>query len=132
MALTWDVTKVADYKELWPDKVVNEGTPNERRKWNSTTEAIVFGLLFIGIREITAKNCKEVFCRLAIHEQVSGALRIDNASGENHYFTPQEVQGHIGMTSNVSGMSLATFKTKVYNELKEKQEKEYDKHLLSS
>lgn len=112
MSLNWNVTKVANYQENFPDA----GTP-ENHQWNPVTIALVWLAIPCAWGwELTEQNYQEAFTRISMYEHAMGAMRSktgDDGKGEEIFTTLAEVQGHIGMTVNVSPESKAKFATKL-------------------
>jgi hypothetical protein len=108
MALEWNVTKVANYTESFPDA----GTKDDPQ-WNATTLALVWLAIPCAWGwGITEENYREVFTRISMYETVRGAFRSkEGADGkaEEVFMTLAEVKGHIGMTVNVSAKTKQRF-----------------------
>jgi hypothetical protein len=111
MALTWDVSKVKDYAEKWPDRI-----DGNHRQWNLTTDALVWASLAIDMCEITENNAEEWYIRIHMWEEVIGPFRSgldENGERKDVFFTYEEIVGHIGMRTNVSHKHQNTFNAKV-------------------
>lgn len=123
MALHWNVSKVTK-PDLWIKAVETEmggyrkPTPEDKPEdvkeiLNGTTHAMIFALMRVGQRSITEKNWREVYARMRLIELSEG--------GKTGYFgtsgkvTPQIVREHIGLSTNVSDESRASFMKRVFN-----------------
>jgi hypothetical protein len=101
MSLTWDVSKIKDFKKVTTD-------PRDATKWHSTTQALIWLALPCLYSEITEKNHEELFERIHMYEHARGAQRT-NALGEL-YITLDNVRDHIGFKCNVTPKSMQSFK----------------------
>lgn len=123
MSLNWDVTKVENYSENFPD-VVN----GEDRQWNPTTMALVWAAIPCAWGwAITEANYREIFVRLHMYEHTRGAMRSQtgpDGKAEEVFFTLKEVQGHIGMSVNVSEESKTKFGSKLVKMIRQDAETE--------
>lgn len=121
MALSWSVEKIKDSDEV-TTLVVTEDDPNGRYKagdqlWHPVTEALVWLTISTGIREITAKNAAEVYARIHLLERLNGAQLIravdpetgERPEGQAAFITPEEVEKHIGLSTNASLKNRAQF-----------------------
>lgn len=98
MSLTWDLTKIKDYKELcWiPDTV--EGNP-EQVRINPVTESLIWTTITVGMGFIEEKNLDEFAYRLFFYEQAFGASLY--REGKDRFITYEEIKAHIGLRTNV-------------------------------
>jgi hypothetical protein len=76
-----------------------------------TTNTLIWASLLVGLPEITEKNAERWYKRLATVEAHNGAYR--SRDGEDVLFTLDEVRAHIGLSTNVSTETDATFRAKV-------------------
>jgi hypothetical protein len=108
MSLNWNVTKIANYKENFPDA----GTP-ESPEWNATTMALVWAAIPCAWGwKITEDNYQEAFIRVHMYEHTMGAMRSktgDDGKGEEALFTVEEIKNHIGLSVNVSDKTKTKF-----------------------
>lgn len=95
MALNWDATKVRDFDKLTDEEAV-------------IREALIWSTLGVGISRITEKNYKEFYARLRFIELLNGARRYKDEM-KPKYFTLEEVERFIGLTTNASEFSRAQF-----------------------
>lgn len=123
MSLTWDVENVKDYEStcFYTDDECAEG----ERKLNPITNALIWHTLSIGIGQFTEKNAAKIYARIAIVEKLDGpSLR--NADGPRA-ITPEDVQAHIGMWTNVGDITDAQFKKRVIDDVLSRNEREYER-----
>lgn len=117
MALTWDVTKIEEYKQKFPDA----GT-EENPQWNAVTMAIVWHGLLCGFQTITQTNYIEVFARIKAYEDAFGPSLSNHSEDkrEPRPITITDIKGHIGLSTNNSIKTLNAFKKflgeNLYNE----------------
>ena len=92
MPLTWSVAAVKDYDKQFPETAEGE--------WNVTTTNIVFRMMGCGVWQISAENIRKVFCRFTALEHTTPGLS---------HITLAQVEGHVGLTANISPLGDATF-----------------------
>lgn len=101
MALNWNIEKCDNYKEL------TEGEP-----WQ-ITNALIWGTMAIGMREITAKNYKEFYQRVNLMEKLNGTWlsRHDTETQkvESLFITEDDVKRRIGLRTNAGTIPRQTF-----------------------
>jgi len=79
----------------------------------STTEALIWLTMAVGMGTITAKNWRQFYTRVAFVERVFGARRRSVEDGPV-FIAPKDVQAHIGLTTNVSRMTDAQFTKHIF------------------
>ena len=119
MALTYDTTKVADWKEKYPVTTY----PNGEKGMNDTTQNLIFASMFTGIREITKANAQEVFTRIRMSETIHGGYFSDGNGGYRNV-TLKEIEDHIGLKTNATDISKAKFNGYINHQMREKIERE--------
>lgn len=105
MSLNFDLTKIKDTKSVcWT------GTGDDARM-NPITEVIIFGTMFVGIREITAHNAIVFHARLTEFWGDEGPLRVwkDGEDPVSRHVTLEEVQAHVGLKTNASNYTDRQF-----------------------
>ena len=113
MSLNYDLGEIQDYKNLCylPDEVDEDG--KETFSINPVTRALTFLSISIGMREITKKNWKEFFIRVAAYEAVEGASLHGFDEEEKKSFprpiTKEDVVNHIGLATNVTTRNANEF-----------------------
>lgn len=105
MALTWSIEDVKDNENVCVITTTEDdpshGTVAGDRIWNPVTTTLVWASMQTGIGRITEKNAAEVYARVHFCEAVNGPF-LRRASGAPHEITPEEVQAHIGLSTNAS------------------------------
>jgi hypothetical protein len=109
MGLSIDWSRVIDNEFC----VIPEGERDRSGEWmNPITKALGFGMMFIGMREITEKNAAEFYARMRAYELISGAL-LTTPDGDRP-ITPKDVSRHIGLSINGLEESDAAFRKKLW------------------
>lgn len=117
MSLDWDISKVENYKEVcWVD--ASDGS----KLLDPVTEVLVWATMEIDMAQITEKNWLEFWLRLSMKDGILGEGRIRDEDGSSRSVTQGEVRAHIGLRTNVSSKSAATWFAKV----KKNQQHEWD------
>jgi hypothetical protein len=98
MPLTFDMTSVKDWETL------NESSPVELAK----SQYLCFGLMAVGVREITEKTWNDAYVRLHILDKMVGPL-ISNPDGSPIYLTPADIKRRIGYKTNASEFPFTRF-----------------------
>lgn len=93
MSLNWSVLKIEDYEELMLKGTDKDG---EYEHVNPVTDGIVWMTLIVDIGRITDENWKEFYLRVKMYEALKGRYFYD------HEVTPELIQRHIGLVTNVS------------------------------
>jgi hypothetical protein len=106
MSLDWSVRDVANHKEIM-----------DGPEWVAT-EMLIFVTIPIGVNRITEDNAEEVFRRVAIWEEVAGAMRF--RGDEKVMFTPEEINRRIGLSTNASTRTKADFRKLCWKQLEER------------
>lgn len=111
MALTWDLGKIKNYEEICfsTDEDGNE-------KMTPQTEAMIWLTMSVGIGKITESNASQFYSRVRFYETMFGSFLIsfDENGKKHHPITPEDVVNHIGLHTNVSLESDASFKTRMF------------------
>lgn len=85
--------------------------PLDKQRLSPITDAIVWGLMAIGMPKITEENLDKVWLRFYAMERITGAsLHFD---GGPVYMTYEDLREHIGLTTNVSPEKDTMFKAKL-------------------
>lgn len=105
MALNWSCEDVVDGENVCyittTEDDPNNGTVAGDRIWNPVTMSLVWASLQTGIGRITTKNAAEVYARLRFIETVCGPM-LRRGDGAPHEITVEEVQAHIGLSTNAT------------------------------
>jgi hypothetical protein len=98
MALTYDLSGIADFKEKCYIPAEDSGF------WlNPTTQALIFLSMPCGFGEIKMENVNTVWARIRAYEEIAGSMLIDRP------MTEQDVLDHVGLTTNVGPMDWHEF-----------------------
>jgi hypothetical protein len=93
----------------------NDGTEGER--WHPLTDALIWGAMAIGKRDITAENWRDFYKRIHALELINGPRLMRgkfNSNDPRNFITPLEVYMHIGLSTNVSHMTEKQFAEKLW------------------
>ena len=105
MPLNWNITKVVDHENLcW----VKDG---DGHRVHPVTECLVFGTMGVGLGEITEANCDEFARRLAIYQELVGAMMVNDKGPR--LITAEEVRAHIGLHTNVRNEKPAAWRKRM-------------------
>lgn len=110
MALSWNIEKCRDYKEL---------TKDENR---TLTDTLIWATMFVGIPTITENNAKEFYARLRLMELLNGTFV--SQKGKAYYLTLEDVERRVGLTTNAISLTRAQF-------LKSKVNRYFDEIVLA-
>jgi hypothetical protein len=114
MALTWELSKIKDYKNVcWiDDKETGE------RRMNPVTEVLIWGTMSIGIGQFTDKNIDEVAARFRVMERIHGAFLYKPAEGggkNDWYLSDEDFIKHIGLWCNVSDETRVRWAGRIFS-----------------
>lgn len=106
MSLTWSVTDIKDWETVTRIPVYTTGEPEPDYRLSPITHALIFGTMAVGIGHISEKDAPEFYARLALYERMNGSFTTvpdpkDPSNRVNYYITPEDVQRHIGLRTNV-------------------------------
>ena len=112
MSLSWDITKVEDYKSKCWIEVEGE----EHKQLNPVTDAIIWACMAVDMQQITAKNAEEFYTRYLMFNRVIG--------NEDYFrFKFEDVKAHVGMWTNVTTRTKAQFHKRVAEILRDRTER---------
>jgi hypothetical protein len=110
MSLDWNLEKIADREAVCyveDEQAAARGEEN-RFRLNPVTDAIIWKTMSVGMGQITVKNFEEFFVRAKMSEAVFGSSMTDG-HGMDVGLTREDIRRHIGLSTNVSGMTEAQF-----------------------
>lgn len=127
MSLDWSVKNVKDFEtrcwitltEDWPSRLLKAGD----EVVNPVTETLVWLTVSTGMPEITEDNAAEFLARTRIIEATYGAMlsvRLLSGSIVDKPISAEDVYNHIGLYTNASKMTKATFTKNIYDVLLKK------------
>lgn len=106
MSLNFDLSKIENPPEggFW-----TPATPTAGEDVVPKTKAIIFKTIAVGMGEITRENAAEFYARCHLIELIDGpSLLLPDPDNEGYFIeselTPQDIQDHIGLTTNVFPM----------------------------
>lgn len=135
MGLAWNLENVTDQDTLcwFIAEEDHEDFFNSYKKGDEvmhpTTQTLIFLMMGIGVREITANNVANVYARIAVYEKLYGGMR--RKGGESVTFTPAEVHAHIGLRTNVSDETNAAWGKRIIVRAIAEAEAAYRKEMQS-
>lgn len=98
MALTWNVSNVKDFEELYYEGPGDDGSPV--RRIGGVTETLIFLSLRTKIGTITEANAAEVYRRVHVIEETEGALKPGPKGYE--FFSEEDIVRHVGLKTNAA------------------------------
>jgi hypothetical protein len=105
MALHWNVENVKDADTVC---FYEEGSVQAK------TQSIIFGTMYVGIPRITEKTADEFFSRISEYERVTSPLTYgfnpESGKVEDLPITREDVEAHIGLSTNASRLTKKQFK----------------------
>lgn len=104
MALSWDLSEIADHEDLWHEQEEKGEDGEPRYKLDAITEGFIWATIGIGIGHWTADEAPEIYARLKLVEKIDGPLFYKMVDGkrEDTLVTPEMVLRHVGLRTNVS------------------------------
>lgn len=118
MTLNWSTERVVYFKNN-PDDLWVEHESSIQGKYtdvNAETKSMIFGSMAVCIGNITEANAKEWYARWKILEKYDNlSLTTSFVDGEwiDNYLTPQIVQKHIGLSTNVNYVKSSEWATRI-------------------
>ena len=106
MSLNWDITAVQNRETLcWQPSTREEG----KVELTPVTEALIWCTIHVGMNKITATNYKDFYHRVIEWEVILGTGGImyymnENNERQSRMPTLQEIEAHIGLSTNASMM----------------------------
>jgi hypothetical protein len=125
MALHWELGKVKNYKELCYHYLENGD-----KMMKGKTESLLFLTMVVGMCEITQKNWREFYTRIFMLERTHGSYFYKD--GKPDYYTPAEIQAHIGLGTNASNLTKTQFNKKIIEMLTNAADKKIIEMLANS
>ena len=112
MSLNWNLEAIENHKEVCWIKTDEKGDDGEPRvRMNPVTETLIFMTMAVKLGSITEANADEFYARLKVIEKLEGPFMFKTEDGKkvDVYFTPEDVQAHIGLACNVSNETTTKF-----------------------
>ena len=120
MAITWDLSAIKDSKEIcWIPSKDEEGM----FELGAMTNTLIWATMLIGLDSITEKNSKEFHKRLIEFEVIHGDGMLVDGEGKTRQPNLEEIQLHIGLTTNASRMESRKWGSNIKRMVKEEAER---------
>lgn len=112
MPLTWSLEDIENNKEVcWvpTDEIDEDG--DRLVRLSTVTETLIFMTMAVKLGSITKANADDFYARLKIIEKLDGPFmwKMEDGKKVDRYFTPEDVQAHIGLACNVTNESFTKF-----------------------
>jgi hypothetical protein len=128
MSLNWDLTKIKNSEEVCWEKN-EDGTD----KLNPVTESLIWLTMGIGMGSITEDNQSDFYCRVAMYEKLFGTMLSywKDSKKVSVPITPEDIHNHIGLTTNVSKDTDASFRKRIVENFIREQKRKFEYALES-
>lgn len=111
MSLNWNLTKINNYMEVcWVTK--DDGS----EELNPETNALIWATMAVGMGNITEDSASDFYSRIRLYEKMFGTflMSFDDNGKKEHPITPEVVNRHIGLHTNVSKETDASFRKRMF------------------
>jgi|LakMenE18May11ns_1017448.scaffolds.fasta_scaffold9566873_2 hypothetical protein len=128
MSLDWNLTKINNNIEVCWEKN-EDGTD----KLNPVTESLIWLTMGIGMGSITEENQSDFYCRVAMYEKLFGTMLSywKDSKKVSVPITPEDIHNHIGLTTNVSKDTDASFRKRIVENFVREQKRKFQYALES-
>ena len=128
MSLDWNLTKINNNIEVCWEKN-EDGTD----KLNPVTESLIWLTMGIGMGSITEENQSDFYCRVAMYEKLFGTMLSywKDSKKVSVPITPEDIHNHIGLTTNVSKDTDASFRKRIVENFMREQKRNFNYALES-
>jgi hypothetical protein len=128
MSLDWNLTKINNNIEVCWEKN-EDGTD----KLNPVTESLIWLTMGIGMGSITEENQSDFYCRVAMYEKLFGTMLSywKDSKKVSVPITPEDIHNHIGLTTNVSKDTDASFRKRIVENFIREQKRNFNYALES-
>ena len=128
MSLDWNLTKINNNIEVCWEKN-EDGTD----KLNPVTESLIWLTMGIGMGSITEENQSDFYCRVAMYEKLFGTMLSywKDSKKVSVPITPEDINNHIGLTTNVSKDTDASFRKRIVENFVREQKRKFQYALES-
>jgi type I site-specific restriction endonuclease len=110
VSLSWDITKVKDYKDLY----IREEREQDECELHPMTERLIFLTMEVDLMEITEKNVDEWLIRLEMMKKAGWAPRNE--------ITRTDIERHVGLRTNVATKTRSQFRAKLIKHIEREAE----------
>jgi hypothetical protein len=128
MSLDWNLKKINNNTEVCWEKN-EDGTD----KLNPVTESLIWLTMGIGMGSITEDNQSDFYCRVAMYEKLFGTMLSywKDSKKVSVPITPEDIHNHIGLTTNVSKDTDASFRKRIVENFIREQKRKFEYALES-
>ena len=128
MSLDWNLKKINNNTEVCWEKN-EDGTD----KLNQVTESLIWLTMGIGMGSITEDNQSDFYCRVAMYEKLFGTMLSywKDSKKVSVPITPEDIHNHIGLTTNVSKDTDASFRKRIVENFIREQKRKFEYALES-
>ena len=128
MSLDWNLTKISNNTEVCWEKN-EDGTD----KLNPVTESLIWLTMGIGMGSITEENQSDFYCRVAMYEKLFGTMLSywKDSKKVSVPITPEDIHNHVGLTTNVSKDTDASFRKRIVENFIREQKRNFNYALES-
>jgi hypothetical protein len=107
VSLNYTLDKIANWEDLMEDFPTTPFDEGGRRP-SVKTATLIRATVPVGLGSITESNAAEFYARLKMVEQMEGALMYE-AGPKDYFFKPEDVLRHVGLSTNVSRQTRASW-----------------------
>lgn len=128
MSLDWNLTKISNNVEVCWEKN-EDGTD----KLNPVTESLIWLTMGIGMGSITEDNQSDFYCRVVMYEKLFGTMLSywKDSKKVSVPITPEDIHNHVGLTTNVSKDTDASFRKRIVENFIREQKRNFNYALES-
>jgi hypothetical protein len=128
MSLDWNLTKISNNTEVCWEKN-EDGTD----KLNPVTESLIWLTMGIGMGSITEDNQSDFYCRVVMYEKLFGTMLSywKDSKKVSVPITPEDIHNHVGLTTNVSKGTDASFRKRIVENFIREQKRNFNYALES-
>jgi hypothetical protein len=128
MSLDWNLTKISNNTEVCWEKN-EDGTD----KLNPVTESLIWLTMGIGMGSITEDNQSDFYCRVVMYEKLFGTMLSywKDSKKVSVPITPEDIHNHVGLTTNVSKDTDASFRKRIVENFIREQKRNFNYALES-
>lgn len=136
MTLNWETKNIKYFEnnpnELWTR--INVGLPGEQDDLNAETKALIFGSMAVGIGNLNYKTAPEFYARWKFFEKYDNLYLFSTYNDgdiKHKYLTPNIVIKHLGLITNVSKESEASWVSRIFKAYCSEKDRGYRSNTVS-
>jgi hypothetical protein len=116
--------------ERWEEVTTHpEDLGKEKKRWHPVTDTLIWKTMSIDLGEITEANLDEWWFRVRLLQLLDGGPELHGGIG-SFYLTRQDIDDHIGLSTNVSDKSRAEWLKRVLKKLSDPPQKDSANKLI--